>query len=94
MKKLGKALLNLVAILCFLWELVEFLLLPAFFLVIGLWQQMPWQYYAITIGGYFALFFLGQLLLHLIFKRLDKKYSSRFAKKMEKIISKFSTEAD
>ena len=56
MEKLGKALLNLVAILCFLWELVEFLLPPAFFLVIGLWQQMPWQYYAITIGGYFAFF--------------------------------------
>ena len=94
MEKLGKALLNLVAILCFLWELVEFLLLPAFFLVIGLWQQMPWQYYAITIGGYFALFFLGQLLLHLIFKRLGKKYSSRFVQKMEKILSKFSTEVD
>ena len=49
---------------------------------------------AITIGGYFALFILGELLLYLIFKRLAKKYSSRFAKKMERIISKFSTEAD
>ena len=94
MKKSAKVLMMLLSILFAIVELVEFLFFPLVFLIAGLLLQLPWQYYAITIGGYFALFFLGQLLLHLIFKRLDKKYSSRFAQKMEKIISKFSAEVD
>ena len=94
MKKSAKRLMTLLGILGAIVDLLEFLFFPLIFLIAGLLLQLPWQYYAITIGGYFALFFLGQLLLHLIFKRLGKQYSSRFAQKMEKIISKFSTEVD
>ena len=86
--------MTLLGILGAIVELVEFLFFPLIFLIAGLLLQLPWQYYAITIGGYFALFILGELLLYLIFKRLEKKYSSRFAQKMEKILSKFSTEVD
>ncbi len=94
MKKSAKVLMMLLSILFAIVELVEFLFFPLIFLIAGLLLQLPWQYYAITIGGYFALFILGELLLYLIFKRLEKKYSSRFAQKMEKILSKFSTEVD
>lgn len=94
MKKSAKGLLTLLGILGAIVELLEFLFFPLIFLIAGLLLQLPWQYYAITIGGYFALFILGELLLYLIFKRLEKKYSSRFVQKMEKILSKFSTEVD
>ena len=94
MKKSAKVLMTLLGILGAIVELVEFLFFPLIFLIAGLLLQLPWQYYAITIGGYFALFILGELLLYLIFKRLEKKYSSRFAQKMEKILSKFSAEVD
>ena len=94
MKKSAKVLMTLFSILGAIVELVEFLFFPLIFLIAGLLLQLPWQYYAITIGGYFALFILGELLLYLIFKGLVKQYSSRFAKKMEKILSKFSTEVD
>ena len=94
MKNSAKVLMMLLSILFAIVELVEFLFFPLVFLIAGLLLQLPWQYYAITIGGYFALFILGELLLYLIFKRLEKKYSSRFAQKMEKILSKFSTEVD
>ena len=89
-----KTLLTLLGILCAIMELIEFLFIPIIFLIAGLLLQLPWSYYAIFIGGYFALFFLGELLLYLIFKKLAKQYSSRFAKKLEKIISKFSAEVD
>ena len=86
--------MTLLGILFAIVDLLEFLFFPLVFLIAGLLLQLPWQYYAITIGGYFALFILGELLLYLIFKRLEKKYSSRFAQKMEKILSKFSAEVD
>ena len=89
-----KILLTLLGILCAIIELVEVLFFPIVFLIVGLLLQLPWQYYAIFIGGYFALLLLGELILRLIFKKLDKQYSSRFAKKLEKIISKFQAEVD
>jgi hypothetical protein len=88
--KPSKVLLNLIAVICGIWELAEILLLPVLFLILGLYLQLPWQYYAITIGGYFGLLFLLQVALHLIFKWLGKKYSSRFARKAEKLIAKIS----
>lgn len=90
MKIIAKALLVFLGIVGAIAELMEFLLIPITFLIIGLLQQFPWQYYAITIGGYFALILVLELILKLIFHALGKKYSSRFAKKVEKIISSFS----
>ena len=87
-----KALLFLLIVLGTLMELMEVLLLPILFLAFGIWQQMPWQYYAITIGGYFALFLIGELVIHLIFKALNKKYASRLVVKVEKMIARFSKE--
>ena len=86
--------MTLLSILFAIVDLLEVLFFPLVFLIAGLLLQLPWQYYAITIGGYFALFFLGQLLLHLILKKFDKTYSRRFTKKLETIISKFSAEVD
>ena len=84
-----KVLLTLLGITYAIIELVEFFFFPIVFLIAGLLLQLPWQYYAIFIGGYFAFFLLGELILYLIFKKLHKRYASRFAKKLEKIISKF-----
>lgn len=92
MKKLAKAFLVLIGVICFIGECLEVLLLPLGFLIFGLWQQMPWQFYAITIGGYFGLLLVLNLLLHLIFRLLGKHYASRFEKALTKLITKFSTE--
>ncbi|MBQ9747192.1 MAG: hypothetical protein IJV98_00270 [Clostridia bacterium] len=74
-------------------DVIGFLALPALFLVIGLLNSYPWQYYAITIGGYFALFMAVHIILHFVFKALDKKYSPRIIKKLEKIFSHFSNKS-
>jgi predicted MPP superfamily phosphohydrolase len=61
MKKTAKVLMILLGILCAMIDLVEFRFFPVIFLIAGLLLQLPWQYYVITIGGYFAMFFLLNL---------------------------------
>lgn len=94
MEKLVNALLTFLNILGIILELLEFLLLPTLFLLFGLWQQMPWQYYAITIGGYFGLWLLLEIALRLIFRWVGKKYSSRFERALVRLVSKFSKDGE
>ena len=68
-------------------DIAEFLAIPALFIVIGLLNSFPWQYYAISIGGYFALFIILEIVLHLVFKALDKKYMPLVIRKLEKYFS-------
>lgn len=75
-------------------ELIEFLILPAVFVLLGILYQLPWQYYAITVGGFFILLAIGELAIYLIFKALNKKYASRFAQKAAKIIARFSKDPE
>lgn len=90
MEKLGKALLIVFGMFGAIVGLIEFLLLPALFLLFGLWQQMPWQYYAITIGGYFGLWLLLEIALRLIFRWAGLRFSSRFERALARLVSKFS----
>ena len=94
MEALGKVLLFVFGIFGAIIELIEFLLLPTLFLLFGLWQQMPWQYYAITIGGYFGLWLLLEIALRLIFRWVGKKYSSRFERALVRLVSKFSKDGE
>jgi hypothetical protein len=68
-------------------DIAEFLAIPALFIVIGLLNSFSWQYYAISIGGYFALFIILEIVLHLVFKALDKKYMPLVIRKLEKYFS-------
>ncbi len=87
-----KVLLFLLALVCGLIELLEVLALPILFLILGLWQDLPWQYYAITIGGYFGLLLVLEGLLRLVFKLMGRKYTSRFQRKARKYRTRFSLE--
>ena len=87
-----KVLLFLLALFCRLMELLEVLALPILFLILGLWQDLPWQYYAITIGGYFGLLLVLEGLMHLVFRLLGRKYTSRLQRKAAKYRTRFSAE--
>ena len=73
-----------------IWDVVEFLAVPALFVGIGLYNDFPWQYYAISIGGYFAFFAIIEIAMHFIFKALDKKYTPIIERKLEKLFDRFS----
>lgn len=77
-----------------IWDIIEFLAIPALFLVIGLLNSFSWQYYAISIGGYFALFVILEIILHFIFKALDKQYTPLIERKLKKYFNKFSNEQE
>lgn len=71
-----------------IWDIIEFLAIPVLFLIIGLVKSFPWQYYAITVGGYFALFIVLEIILHFIFKAFNKKYTPLIERKLEKYMNK------
>ena len=92
MKKLLGFIANILCIGMVICDIIEFLALPALLLIIGLLNSFSWQYYAIAIGGYFALFIILEIVLHFIFKALDKKYTPFLERKLEKYFNKFSKE--
>ena len=81
-----------VTIIMVIWDTMEFLAVPALFIIIGMLNSFPWQYYVITIGGYTALFIIAEIIAHFVFKALDKKYTPFIERKLEKICNRFSKE--
>ena len=90
MKKIIGFISNMLYVGMVIWDIIEFLALPILFLVLGLINSFPWQYYAIAIGGYFALFTILEIILHFVFKALDKKYTPLIERKLEKYFNEFS----
>ena len=79
-------------IIMVIWEIVEFLAVPALFILIGILNSFPWQFYAITIGGYIALFVIAEIVVYFAAKALAKKYTPLIARKLEKICNSGSRE--
>ena len=78
---------TMIMIIC---DIAEFLAVPALFILIGLLNSYPWQYYAISIGGYIVLFIVAEIIAHFVFKALGKKYTPFIARKLEKYFNKVS----
>ena len=93
-----KILLNVIdvvlKIIMIIWDIIELLTVPAIFVVIGLLNAFPWQYYAISIGGYVVLLILAEITAHFVLKALDKKYTPFIERKFEEIFNSFSKKAD
>lgn len=83
-----------VAFLLFLVDLLDLLLVPVIFTVVGLIYQVPWQYYIVTIGGYFGLVSILELVLRHLVSTPEKKQSTRFFRKLEKMFFDFSDVED
>jgi len=85
-----KGFLNFLDVICniilVLWQAVEVLTIPALFVIIGICNDFSWQYYVISIGGYFLLLALLDTIFHFVFKALEKKYTPIF----ERIINNFA----
>lgn len=92
MKKFLKFIGVIFTIVMIIWDVIEFLAIPALFTVIGLLNSFPWQYYAISIGGYVALFIIAEIVAHFVLKALDKKYTPLIERKFKKHFSDLSKE--
>ena len=89
-----KGFLNVILVLLYagmvIWDVVEFLFIPAVCVGVGIYYDLPWQYFAVSVGGYFAIFLIAEIVAHFIFKALDKKYTPLIARKIEKICNRFA----
>ena len=90
MKNLLKFLGIILYVIITIFELIEFLAIPALFIIIGLLNSYSWKYYAITIGGYIAIYIIIELVAHFVFKSIDKRYSPRIERKLENTFNRFS----
>lgn len=84
MKVLKKIFEIILTVIYVVWELAEILLLPAIFVAAGLMYDLPWQYYLATVGGYFVICIIIQIICHFSFKRFEKKFESALMKLFKK----------
>ena len=62
-------------------NILRYSVVPVLFAVIGLIFSLPWQYYAITIGGYFAIVIITKSFRYWIVKILCKAAEASEKKK-------------
>ncbi len=55
-----------------IWNFIRYSTIPVLFIIIGLIFSFPWQYYAITVGGYFIIFVTVRTVRYLIIKIMCK----------------------
>lgn len=84
MKVLLKILNIIFAIIYVIEDLVEIFIIPAIFIAVGLMNGLSWQYYLATVGGFFLMCIILQIILHFVFKRFEKKYESFLLKLFRK----------
>lgn len=77
-----------------IWQVAEILAVPALFVIIGIWNDFPWQYYVFSVGGYFLLFALIDIICRFIFRVFEKKYTPIFERMLYNIVGRFSAKSD
>ena len=87
-------------ILEFLWsylfimaQLIYLFLEPLIFSTVGLLLNVSWQYYLISIGGYYALTLVWEVLAQLFKGKNGKTVHPPFVRKLKKVLALFAQEA-
>ena len=88
MKGFLKFIATILTVIMAICDIFEFLAIPALFVVIGLLNSYSWHYYVITIIAYVIIFALIELIAHSVSSKLDKKYTPRLVRKLEKYFGK------
>lgn len=79
-----KRILSVIGVFAVIGTVLEYLALPALFVVVGLLNDFGWQYYAWTIGGYLVLVALAELIGALIGKMLGRAFELRLLRKLSR----------
>ena len=81
----------------FLWsylfilaQLAYLLIEPLIFATVGLIYRVPWQYYLISIGGFYLLMLIWEVVCRIIFKDSEKKYHCPLVLKFKRMVARFS----
>lgn len=88
MKKLLGFFANILYIGTVIWDIAEFLFLPALLVLIGLINSYSWKYYAIAIGGYFLFFAVLEIVTAVIARILGKTFVPFIKRKIDRIVKR------
>lgn len=80
----------ILSIILFIWDLAELLAVPALLVICGLLNDFGYLYYIISIGAYFLLLLMIELILHFVFKAFNKKHRPILERKLEKFFDRLS----
>lgn len=86
---LTKLIVGAVGIVAVLWIAVEYLIIPAILVVIGLICGFGWEYYMISLAVYVVLVLLFHLIGHFMDKAIDKTVGPVVEEKLEKLFDRF-----
>ena len=78
-----KRLLNFLGAVLAVWSVLEFLSMPALFVVIGLISGFGWKYYAWTVGGYVVVVILMELIAAVISKMVGRRIGTRLGRRFQ-----------
>jgi hypothetical protein len=85
----------------FLWsylfilvQLVYLFIEPLIFSTVGLIMEVSWQYYLISIGGYYALTAVWELIAYFLRDENGKTLHSPFMRKLNGILARFNQNAE
>ncbi len=83
----------------FLWsylfilvQLAYLLVEPLIFTTVGLILQVSWQYYLVSIGGYYALTAVWELVAYLMANEGGKKIHAPFVRRVLQVKARFTEE--
>jgi hypothetical protein len=83
----------------FLWsylfilvQLAYLLVEPLIFTTVGLILQVSWQYYLVSIGGYYALTAVWELVAYLMANEGGKKLHSPFIRRVRQVKARFNAD--
>ena len=81
----------------FLWsylflmvQLVYLLVEPLIFTTVGLIMNVRWPYYLVSIGGYYALTAIWELVARYLKTEDGKAFHSPFVSRLKKVMAQFS----
>ena len=93
MKKSSGFLDFLLSYLVIMGNQIYLLIEPLIFATVGLIYRVPWQYYLISIGGFYLLMLIWEVVCRIIFKDSEKKYHCPLVLKFKRMVARFSEES-
>ena len=78
------------AYLFILCQLVYLLIEPLIFATVGMIFQVNWQYYLVTIGGYYAFSAVWEFVVFLMSDKDSKKFHAPVVRRFKKVLARFS----
>ena len=77
-----------------MWNLIELLLAPLIFTTVGMIYQVTWPYYLVSIGGYYAVMAVWEIVARYLSKNSDKEYHCPLVRSWQRVKARLNATSD